>query len=131
MNHPQILIVESDGRLADLLRPLADQERWSIREPRQSEACIRLLRQGGPGVLVLKLGRDLVRELELLDQLATVCPETGRVVVCDANHYQLAGLAWDLGANCVLFLPQPPDRLGEVVRNLMHPVREKIPHAST
>jgi DNA-binding NtrC family response regulator len=119
MHHPQILVVESDGRLAALLEPLAKKQLWALREPRQADACVRLLQRGGPGVLVMKIGRNLEHEFALLDHLAWLCPDTGRLVIGEADHSHLAGLAWDLGADCVLFLPQPPDRLVEIVVGLM------------
>ena len=57
MRHPQLLVYEGDGRLAELLRPTAKEHRWALREPRQLGECLGLLRNG-PGVLVLKVGRD-------------------------------------------------------------------------
>jgi hypothetical protein len=119
MHHPQILVYESDGKLAVLLRPLAEERKWVLREPRQVAPCLRLLRRGGPGVLVIKAGRDLERELTLLEQVAWMCPETATVLVGDAESAVLAGLAWDLGATYVLFPPQPRERLPEIVAGLM------------
>ena len=121
MYHPQLLVYEGDGRLAALLRPLAEANKWSLREPRQLGACLRLLRRGGPGVLVLQAGRDLEREFALLERVAWFFPDTAAVLVGDSEHASLAGLAWDLGAAYVLFPPQPRDTLSEVVTGLMPP----------
>ena len=66
MRYPQVLVYETDGVLAALLRRPDSSRAWSLREPRRLESCLRLLRRGGPSVLVLKLGRDLERELKLL-----------------------------------------------------------------
>ena len=107
MRHPMLLIVEGDGRLAGQLRPVAEQHRWTLHEPRRPDSCLRLLRRGGPAVLVLKAGRDLERELGLLERAARLFPEVGTVLVGDVDHPALAGLAWDLGVDCVLF---PPSR---------------------
>jgi hypothetical protein len=117
--HPQILVYESDGRLAALLRPLAEERKWALREPRQLAPCLRLLRRGGPGVLVLKAGRDLERELTLLERVAWSFPDTATVLVGDTDSALLAGLAWDLGADYVLFPPLPRERLPEIVAALM------------
>jgi hypothetical protein len=119
MHHPQLLIVENDGRLATALRPLAEGRRWVLREPRNWEACLRLLRQRGPGALVLKIGRNLEREFTLLDRVGWLSPQTGRVVVGDAEHAWLAGLAWDLGADYVLLPPMGREPLADVVAGLM------------
>jgi hypothetical protein len=138
MRFPQLLVYETDGRLAGLLRKLAEERKWSLREPRQPAACLRLLRRGGPGMLVLKLGpvrirqpgqdpaedaarpeRTLARELTLLERVGWHCPETATVVVGDAEHAALAGVAWDLGAAYVLVPPWPRDWLPEIVGGLM------------
>jgi DNA-binding NarL/FixJ family response regulator len=121
MHHPQVLIYESDGRLAALLRPVAEAHKpaWSLREPRQLGPCLRLLARARPGVLVLKVGRNLERELALLERVAWLYPDVGCVVVGDSEHANLAGLAWDLGASYVLLPPQPRDRLVAIVTGLM------------
>jgi DNA-binding NarL/FixJ family response regulator len=120
MRHPQLLVYETDGRLAERLRDLAGKQRWALREVRQSEACLRLLRAGGPAVLVLKVGRDLVRELTLLERVAWLAPDTARIVVGDVDDPALAGLAWDLGASYVLFPPEDRGLLPDLVVGLMN-----------
>jgi hypothetical protein len=138
MRHPLVVVFETDGRLAAQLR---QPGRWSLREPRQPEACLRLLRPAGRGVLVLKLGsvprrevtlleqgqgeeaalaeRALVRELTLLERVTWLCPEAATVVVGDADHADLAALCWDLGAAYVSFPPRPRDWLPDVVAGLL------------
>jgi hypothetical protein len=119
MRHPQVLVYESDGRLADVLRPLAEKNKWLLREPRQLSACLRLLDRGGPGVLVLRLGRDQERELALLEQVSWLHPDAATVLVADGEQAWLSGLAWDLGVSWVLLPPQTRDRLAEMVASLM------------
>src|SRR5438874_3130850 len=99
MRHPQLLVYEKDRRLAELLRELARKRRWALREVRQTEACLRFLRPGGPAVLVLKIGHDLVREFSLLQRVSWLAPDAGRIVVGDTDDPALAGLAWDRGAS--------------------------------
>jgi hypothetical protein len=89
MHHPQLLVYEWDGRLANVLRPLAEKNKWLLREPRQLSACLRLFDRGGPGVLVLR-ARNLERELTLLDQnlkreLTTLKPGESREARSCAN----------------------------------------------
>ncbi len=115
MRFPQVLIYESDGRLAKFLRREAKARAWSIREPRGLESSLRLLRRGGPSVLVLKLGKDLLREFTLLERVVWLFPDTATVVVTDADDPQLADLAWDLGASYVLLVPQSVQELVEIV----------------
>jgi hypothetical protein len=119
MRHPRLVIYESGRRLAALLQATANERRWLLREPRQPAACLRLLGEGGPAVLVLKVGRNLETELALLERVTWLCPEARTVLVGDADPGPLAALAWDLGADYVLFPPYPSERLIEVVVGLM------------
>ena len=121
MRYPQVLIYENDGRIAELLRREGKLRHWSLREPRRPESCLRLLRRGGPSVLVLKVGRDLLQELTLLDRVSWLFPDTATVVVGDSDNPVLAGLTWDLGAAVVLFLPQPRYSLIHIIGRLLEP----------
>jgi hypothetical protein len=118
MFHPQVIVWEGDGNLAALLRPLAQERRWALREPRQVGALLGLLRRG-PGVVVVKAGRDLEREFALLERVGWLYPEAAAVLVADSDHARLAALAWDLGAAYVLVPPMPRERLPELVAALM------------
>jgi DNA-binding NtrC family response regulator len=131
MRHPQLLIYEKDGRLAELLRELAQKQRWALREVRKAEECRQLLRAGGPAVLVLKIGHDLIRELTLLERISWLVPDAGRIVVGDADDPVLAGLAWDLGASYVLFLPGRRNLLPDLVLSLMAASRRAQPAADS
>jgi len=120
MQHPQIVVFERDGRLAEALAALSEAERWTRRESRQAEACLRLLRQPGPGVLVVKVGKPAERDLALVEQAAWQFPNVPVVVVGEAEDAaMLAGLAWDVGASYALFPPLSRDLLPEVVAGLM------------
>ena len=119
MRLPQIVIYEPDDRLKLQLEALAEQRRWALRPARRPETCLRLLARGGPAVLVLKAGRDLERELALLERAAWLYPDAPVVLAADGDRPELAGLAWDLGAAYVLLPPQPRERLPEIVAGLM------------
>src|SRR5438270_746365 len=99
MLHPQIVVHERDGHLAEQLRPLAEAERWALREPRQVEPLWRTLQIGGPTVLLVKLGKKPERELELIEQVSWQLPDVATVAVGDLEDAAIiAGLAWDVGA---------------------------------
>jgi hypothetical protein len=119
VRHPQLILLEHDGRLAALLRPLAVERAWSLREPRQNDACLRLLERGGPAVVVVRVGRDLEQELALVEEVRAGHHDVAVVVVGDADHARLAGLAWDLGASWIHLPPQPPADLPLIVAGLM------------
>src|SRR5436305_15128372 len=100
MLHPQIVVHERDGRLAEQLRPLAAAERGALREPRQADPLWRALRLGGPTVFVVRLDRDKPeRELGIVARLSWELPDAATVVVGDSEGAAvLSGLAWDVGA---------------------------------
>jgi hypothetical protein len=119
MRHPQLLIFEHGDRLSQLLQSLAQSRSWSLTPVREPAACLRLLQHGTPSTLVLKIGRDLEREVALLEQVTWQYPDTATIVVGDLDHGPLASLAWDLGAACVLVPPMPRDHLPAIVTGLM------------
>jgi hypothetical protein len=115
----QVLVHESDGRLADALRERAQAHNWHLREVRHLRVCLGLLPQGQGSVLVQRVGRDLLREMTLLEQVGSLFPETATVVVCDADNPAVAQLAWDLGAAFVLAPSQVREELADVVEGLL------------
>jgi hypothetical protein len=123
MQSPQVLIYEPHPpRLAELLGEPARVRGWRLRQVNHLAACLRVLREAGPAVLLLRLGGgDLGRELSLLERAAWLCPEAAVVVVGETANPTLAGLAWDLGASFVLFPPQPRDLLPDVVAGFLQP----------
>jgi DNA-binding NarL/FixJ family response regulator len=126
MRYPQVLIYESDRQLAHVFRREDDArtrekrpQEWTLREPRSLNSCLRLLGQGGPSVLILKVGQDLVREFTLLERVTWLLPDTATVVVGDTDDPVMAGLAWDLGARFVLFSDAPRQQLVDIARCLL------------
>jgi DNA-binding NtrC family response regulator len=119
MRYPLLVIYERDGKAAALLRPLAEEQKWPLKEARRPEECLTILRSGGTGVLVIKVGREDKGELALVEQAAWEEPRTAVVVVGEVENRDLAGLAWDLGASYVSFPPASGERLWEVVADLM------------
>jgi hypothetical protein len=143
MRYPRILVYERDGKLSWLLektdvtagfflknRPeIADQRpgddtpcNWMLRQPRQLASFLRLLRGGGPAIVVIHVAAKLEatataeqreteqrrrdRAFRLLERLAWLRPESQLIAVSDVADDALAGLAWELGATCVVFPPQ-------------------------
>jgi hypothetical protein len=120
MKSPQLLIYEPHPpRLADLLSAAAKARGWWLRQVNQPAACLRVLREASPTVLVLRLGADLVRELTLLERASWLCPDAAVVAVGDVPDPALAGLAWDLGAAFVLFPPQARELLPDIVAGFL------------
>jgi hypothetical protein len=120
MLHPQIVVHERDSRLALQLKPLAKASLWAFREPRQEDVLWRVLRQGGPTVLIVKVSRTPERELALIEQVSWQLPDIATVAVGDPEDaVTLAGLAWDVGASFALFPPLSRDLLPEIATGLM------------
>ena len=131
MRHPQVVVYESDGWLAGQLEELAGENAWLLRQSRDPGACVNLLAQGGPSLLMLKLERNLVGELTLLADLRERAPDCPAVVVSDVKldaeqRLTLAGLAYDLGARCVLFPPLTQTLLEDVVSGLMEATIRRV-----
>lgn len=119
MRQRQVVVYESDGLLAAALHERARAQAWNLREVRHLRVCLGLLPQGEGSVLVLRIGRDLVREMTLLEEAAALFPETAAVVVCDADNPAVLQLAWDLGARFVLTPSHVRDELADVVEGLL------------
>jgi DNA-binding NarL/FixJ family response regulator len=119
MRLPQLVVCETDDWIAELLRGTAGTWQWVLRQLTGAEACLRALRQSGPGVAVIEVGRHLEHDLLLVERLARLCPETPIVVVTTMTNPELTALAWDLGASYVHAREQPRDALLKVVASLM------------
>ena len=119
MQQPQVLVYGVEGRLAEQLSELARSQRFWLREVKHLAACRNQLRGARPAVLVLRLGRDVERELALVAQVHELFPDTATVVLGDADNPPLAGLVWELGAHYVLFPPLPAETLPEIVRKML------------
>jgi DNA-binding NarL/FixJ family response regulator len=119
MQQSQIITYGIDGVLAERLRELAQARRFWLRETSQLPACRSLLASSSPSVLVLAIGKDVERELALLEQVSACLSETRTIVVGDTDHPALAGLVWDLGATYALFPPTPVEMIGQLVTRIL------------
>ena len=119
MRFPQLIVYETDGRLARILEATAGTHRWALRQPRRVESCLQLLRQAEPALVVVKVENDLESAFTLVERTAWLFPGVAVVVVLDRDEAMLCELAWDLGAAFVVAPPQPRERLLDVVASLM------------
>jgi hypothetical protein len=119
MKRAHVIVFETDGKLAQGLTELSRQRGFRLNEIHHHDACLSCLRRQGSGVLVLKLGRDLTREMTLLERVSWLFPETATIVVGETANPSLVALAWDLGARFVLFPPQPLEVLPDVVEGFL------------
>src|SRR5262245_12452804 len=122
MRSAQVLVIEKETLLTAMLEGLVVQrQRCLLRHPRDLGECLGLLREAGQSVVVLHLGEKVEEQMHLLAEVAYLYPDASLVVVGEGAHTGLAGLAWDLGADYVLILPQPREMLLEVVAGLLRP----------
>jgi DNA-binding NtrC family response regulator len=125
MKHPQIVVYESDGALAGMLRRLAGEHSWLLRESRQPGPCLRLLAESRPSLLLLKLERELLDGMTLLGQIAARAPDCPVILISDVKmegaeqRAQLSALAFDLGARYVLFPPLQQPVIEDLVFGLL------------
>jgi DNA-binding response OmpR family regulator len=127
MKRARIIIVESDGRLADRLQALADERQWTLREVTKPERCLRLLERGTKTIVVIRLGETPTAELALLTRIHEL-PHVRTVAVgSHENADVINGLAWDLGADFTLCPPMAMDLLPKIVAGLLDsPVTPQI-----
>ncbi len=119
MHQTQVLTYNVEGVILERLRELAAEHRFWLRETSQFSACESAVRSAPPTVLVLRLGRQLERDLALVEQVHACLPRTAVIVIGDVDIPVLAGLAWELGASCVLFPPSPVEKISEVLARLL------------
>lgn len=106
MRHAQIVTFGLEARLVDRLRLWAEGRGLWLRPTQHLKPCLNLLAKSTASVLILRLGRDLEKELYLLERISTWFPAIASIAVAPDDNPPLANLAWDLGAACVL-LPLP------------------------
>ena len=75
MQYPQVLVYETDGLLAAMLRATAKEKRWALREPRKVASCLRLLGSLCPSVLVIKMASYAPRSNLSGTDMKSVLPE--------------------------------------------------------
>ncbi len=125
MKLPQIVLYESDGALAGQVRRLAGENSWLVRESRDPDACVKLLADSRPTILLLKLERELHDGLALLTRVSERAPDCATIVVSDVKmegaeqRAQLSALAFDLGARYLLFPPLQQPVIEDLVSGLM------------
>ncbi|MFM8271972.1 MAG: hypothetical protein ACKODX_06505 [Gemmata sp.] len=125
MRAPQVVIVETDGRIARLLAELAADGRWLLRGARAAAAGP-LVRDRRPSVLVVQVAPadDDPSALELIADAGRRFPDVPVVAVSDAKLNDADRTAWtaalfDLGARYALFPPLTKPVLEDVVSGLM------------
>ncbi|HJZ90014.1 MAG TPA: hypothetical protein VKE40_04030 [Gemmataceae bacterium] len=125
MKLPQVVVYESDGGLAAQVRRLADENAWLVRESRRPDACLNLVCEVRPSVLLLKIESELLDGLTLLGQVTERAPDCPVVLVSGVKmegaeqRAQLSALAFDLGARYVLFPPLQQPVIEDLVSGLM------------
>jgi DNA-binding response OmpR family regulator len=132
MRLPQVVIYESEGSLAGQVRRLAGENSWLVRESRDADACVKLLTDSRPSILLLNLERDLHDGLSLLGRVAERAPDCPVIVVSDVKmegaeqRAQLSALAFDLGARYVLFPPLQQPVIEDLVAGLMSATVKRV-----
>jgi hypothetical protein len=127
MRHPQILIVAFDDWLRKQLTEFAHDHRWLLKETRQYGACLTLLQEPRPTVLIAQLDphtENANAALEFLVAVKQLQPNVAIVVVSDVKMSEDERTVWtatafDLGARYVLFPPLSRPVLEDLVGGLM------------
>jgi len=119
MQQTQVVTYGIDGVLAERLRELAQAHRFWLRETSQFTACASLIAASPPTIFLIVLGKDLERELSLVEQVHACLPATRTIVEGEADHPALAGLARELGATFALFPPTPVEMISDLIKRFL------------
>ena len=110
MKYPQLIVYETDGALANLLKKLAIDQGWLLRETRSEKTLLEQLADPRVSIVFLKLERDLAAGLDLLAKISTEFPDCPCVVVTDVKieskqREKFSTMVYDLGAKYLIFPP--------------------------
>lgn len=133
MRLPQIIILAFDDWLAKQMAEFANDHRWLLREVRQAGACLTLLKEPRPTVLLAQLdphADGIAASLQFLIDVHRLHPAVATVVVSDVKineeeRVAWAGTAFDLGARYILFPPLTRPVLEDLVGGLMASILER------
>jgi hypothetical protein len=127
MRHPQIAILAFDDWLGKQLAECAHEHRWLVKEARQAGACLALLREPRPTVLLVQFdphADSIAATLEFLVDVNRRHPAVATIAVSDVKLNEADRAAWtatafDLGVRFVLFPPLTRPVLEDLVGGLM------------
>lgn len=114
MRSAELISLGIDGPLEGKLAAWTLDHGMHHRPVSKPAVARQLLEKGSRGVLLVRVGRDLVDEMELIRTAAD--HGVAAIVMGDLEHPHLEGLAYDLGAHAVLFPPRPVEDLFEALR---------------
>ena len=116
MHQTQIQTYGIDGVLAERLRELAQAKRFWLqaKRPKWRRVAVCCNPRRRPTIFVIVLGRDLERELTLLEEVHACLPGTATIAGGEADNPRLAGLAWEMGATFAVFPPMPVERISDL-----------------
>ena len=90
MHIAQLITYGVEDRWAQAIQELAKDRGLWLRPVSHLQACLNVLRKSGPAILVLKVGRDLEKELTILERVSWLFPETATIVVGESDYPMLA-----------------------------------------
>ncbi|MBX9680848.1 MAG: hypothetical protein K2X38_18985 [Gemmataceae bacterium] len=114
MRNPELIAFGFDEPAAASLATWAAPRGIRVRPVQKTDACLNLLREGYARAAILRVGRDLPSELELLAAVTAGFPSVASIVIEDSNHAELRATLWDIGARLVA----SPRQHAEVMQTL-------------
>jgi DNA-binding NarL/FixJ family response regulator len=98
MRNPELIVFGMDESGVAALAEWGVPRSVRVRPVRKPESCLQLLREGHARAVLLRVGRDLPAELEMIAQISAGFPQVAVLVIEDASHAELRSMLWDLGA---------------------------------
>lgn len=113
MRSAELITLGVDGPLEGKLAAWTLDHGTHHRPVSKAAVARQLLEKGSRGVLLVRVGRDLADEFDLIRTATDFGVTT--IVMGELEQPHLEGLAYDLGAHAVLFPPRPVEDLFEVL----------------
>ncbi len=125
MLHPQIIVKEADGWLAEQIRDVARENSWIVREIRDPIQCEETICSNRPTILLVVMGKKIIDDLKLVSRIYYCDPDCG-IAVFGSTKYEgaaqragIAGLLYDVGVRYAMFPPLTKNLIEDLTYGLM------------
>ena len=118
----QILVVDDDPAILRLLSVLLTSEGMNVRTADNGERALEILRETEPDLVVLDLQMPVMTGDRVFSE-ARASRYEGPIIICSA--YGAGAARKELGADAALEKPFDPDRLIDLVHDLLREARDK------
>jgi twitching motility protein PilT len=121
----RILYATPDPASSASIRPVLEQEGWTLDVVTDGDRCLARFERGAPDACILDANLPDIAGLDLLPRIHGIDANVPVLIVAPGATLELAVAAMRLGATNVLAQPVEPVKLRDAVRNALQLVWEK------